>query len=528
MAHDRVVPHRLELQSATGAEGQMSELSDPTIRQPHQRFRLTRILSLLNEAFWIYLAQGLVALAGLVMIRGMTSFLSPGEYGLLSLVLVGEVLAVGVLFSPLNNASFRFYHQTKAGGEYGTWLVTLLVCYGGVWSVLAVLVIAGTSAAWYVRPDTGQFAVSILLWLALIAGSGLRNLGANLLNVSRRRDRYTLTVAADAWARPIMAMALMSVLGAHGRTALLGYTLAALGSGVLALILFFKGEMSNLQLRLRFSWPLARSMFNFGWPFMITGLAVWIMGVLDRAIIRLYYSNAEVGLYAAGYQVGGTLLMMVGSGFLVLVSPILLQSQARGGHIELHLGRAVGHMIVLMVPVAGVIIAFPELFIALLLGLEYRSASLIIIVRLVAAAMFMANLQLLAAYGFTLLMKTERLVIIWATSSAMVLVLYVILVPRMAGLGAAVATFVGFLFHLGLTIWLGRRALRWPIPYREIGYALAAVASSVALTRGVSLAYPIMPIVAQALLWLTAYGIVALSMTYFLSRRLRERVNVTI
>ncbi len=444
----------------------------------------------------------------------------------MSLVWVGEALVVGVLLGPLNNASLRFYHEMKVDDEYGTWFTTLLGCYAGVWGILAGLVTVGLGTIRYVWPDARLVTGLTLLGLVLIAGSTLRNVSANLLNVARKRDRYTLVVAVDAWIRPIMAVGLMSMLGAYGLTALLGYALGALASGVLGLGLLLRSEISNLRGDFVFSWPMARSMYGFGWPFIVTSLAAWVMGVLDRGFIGFYYTNSEVGLYAAGYQVGSAFLMMAGSGFMLLVGPILLQSQAHRARVELDLGKAIGAMIVFMVPVAGLIIVFPELLMTLLISSRYHSAQLVTVVRLVAAAMLLGNLQLLAAYGFTLMMKTEKLVTIWSLSATVVLALYALLVPKMAGIGAASATFVGFAFHLGVTVWLGRRALRWPIPYPEMGVACAGVIASTVLSWATSFVYPGVPILVRALLWIAVYVAVAWSMTHLLAIRARRRVNI--
>jgi O-antigen/teichoic acid export membrane protein len=436
-----------------------------------RRDKLREILPISEEAFWVFLAQGLVALANLFAVRVLTSWLGPSDYGVLALVLAGVALMASLTFSPLNNAGMRFYHEYKEAGRSTILGVTLLSTYMGTCTLIVLIVGAVLAGVHFAGNGDGRWVVGF--GAAILVADTVRSPLAGLLCIARQRMYYALITVLDAWTRPAVALVLFLLIGGATWIALLGYAAAALSVAVLSVVVWLRVEQIEWHARRAFSWPLLGEMWVYGWPFLGTTIAAWFLNLSDRFVLRLFRPNAEVGLYTAAYQVGSAIPQLLGTVLVLVVAPILLQNHARNPHSGQDLGRYVGISVLLLIPFVGAVVLHPTPFLNLLTGHAFRSSSKV--VSWVAAGTLLGSLVALVANAFILSKKTKELLTLYLVSGAINVVLNFLLIPFFGALGSAISTFLSFGCLCWLAIWQGRKHMWWPMPHREIYLTMAAM-----------------------------------------------------
>jgi len=133
---------------------------------------------------------------------------------------------------------------------------------------------------------------------------------------------------ASTWARLLVAIGLITLLGPSSAVAMLGYMLAS-GLVLVSQIWFFRrgiltpnsdaeGIPENHQL-----WR--RQLFTYAWPFMTWGVCTWMQQSSDRWALKIFGSTHAVGLYAVLNQLGYQPIFLLTGLIVQLVAPVFFE-----------------------------------------------------------------------------------------------------------------------------------------------------------------------------------------------------------
>lgn len=294
---------------------------------PRLRARLLQLPSgrVAREGAWVAAGQVSSALAALVSIRIMTELLSPEDFGRLTLLVGMAALALGLAATPRLQALMRYYADWSRNGRtdvvrrVGARSIASLVALGTV-------VIAG---GWAIGgPLIGSARVTGVLVAALFAIDGIRLFELSLLNAARRQRTAAAIYAADAWLRPLLAVATVWALGASANSALAGYVLgSALVVIAMRLVVRLEGRAdaaSGAALPAGQSEAdLASAIRRYAWPLAPLAIFGWISGMGDRYVIGGLLDLGQAGLYAAAYGLASRPFLMMSSMIELTMRPIL-------------------------------------------------------------------------------------------------------------------------------------------------------------------------------------------------------------
>ena len=329
-----------------------------------------------TETAWVFAAQGASAIAALVGLRVITELLPPAIFGAVALALGVVALAHGLAVGPLMQAALRFYPDlARDGREADLRRATLFALRKPAFVTLIALATLGAGWTLYQPQDAWLVTLSI----ALFGAEAARSLEITFLNAARRQRTMALMIAADAWLRPIAAVALVLAFGASGAVVMGGYLVGC----VLALAGFRLAGRAGEQ---KFTRPVPASMgaadlshrlWKYALPLTALPLIGWVSGQADRFIVGGMAGVAAAGLYAALYGLASKpFLMFSASVELALRQPYYARVSA-GDHEAERRALALWLAVVSTVSLALFLlfVLFHAEIAALLLAAEYRAHS---------------------------------------------------------------------------------------------------------------------------------------------------------
>ncbi len=275
------------------------------IRKLMQRHR-----RIMGEAAWVFAGQGASALATLVGLRLITEVVPPAVYGAVALALGVVALAHGLTAGPIMQAVLRFYPDLAADGRaqvlrkaaLGALRKPIALASGALALAGLGWVLAHPQEAWLV-------AFSLALFLAEVA----RSVEVTFLNAARRQRAMALLTTADAWLRPLAAVALVWTLGASSAAVIAGYVVGGLlALGGFKLLVRAEAPSANHAAAgiPSFDSEVARRLRAYALPLTPLPLIGWVSGQADRYLLGGMAGVEAAGLYAALYGLASKPFLM--------------------------------------------------------------------------------------------------------------------------------------------------------------------------------------------------------------------------
>lgn len=409
-------------------------------------------------------------LASLVLAPVLTHYLSPTDFGILTLLNLAIGLIAGITQLGLGSAFFRAYHYDfTALDERRAVLasVTLLLCAMVLPVVITIYLAAPTIARLFLGASRYGNLVALAAGIVLL---------------------QNLTVPGFAWLRAESRAALFSLLS-------VGNLVIALSANILLVVVFRLGVTGSLlataagygsvafitlpalvvRSRLRPKGHIAWSLLTFGTPQVFSFISYWILQLSDRYLLSVFGSLAQAGIYAVAYSLGSVLSTLVIAPF-TLAWPATMYTIAKrhdAGQIFALVFRWFGFLLVfcaLGLSVAG------TLLLNWLFPVAYHSAAPVI--PLVATSIIFYGLYFVFMVGANVRRKTWLAAALTVIAAAVNLGLNLLLIPRYGAFGAASSTLVAYVV-LALTAYLANQRL-YPVPYGILRFLVALAGGIVA------------------------------------------------
>jgi len=428
--------------------------------------------------------QGSVSLGGnfagrflsFVSYAVLARLLGPASLGLYAIGMALLQMLEGVARLGMSSGVVRL--GTKYRRTAPTALKQVLTVAAALTGGCGVLV---AGALWMLAPwiaseifDTASLAV-VIRWFAaavpLVA----------LLRVVAAATRVTLRTQYSVWtseiAPGIANLLLLAAFWLAGET-LLGAIAARVLSFVVALAIglyllrrLFPGSLSVHQ----YDRGTARQLLSFSLPTALASVLSGLLLSMDRLLIGVFYTPADVGVYQVAAQTAlvlGSLLAGVNAIFV----PMAADLHHLGGRQRLEsLFRITTRWgLHLATPLFLVLIVFPREVLSVLYGAEYRSAAASLVI--LSCGQFVNIATGAAGSVLTMSGYPKRWLAITVSAVAVNLGLNLILIPRAGIAGAAAATSLATLLLFSAALWQVRTKVGiWPYDRRygkSVGAAL--------------------------------------------------------
>lgn len=277
---------------------------------------------------------------------------------------------------------------------------------------------------------------------------------------------------------------------------LTGIALAYLFGPIFAATLFFtllrRRHSGLLRGKGQISKSLAKKLLVFGLPLILVGVSGAVMGHIDTLMITAFRPIRDVGFYQIAHPTA-LFLGYFGTALSVPLLPMVSELWARGKKETLRsaLYFLAKFPLIFIIPVALILLAFPEAVIRLLFGTKYLAA---------AAALQALSIGMVFRGGGAILRTTligagYPVLTLKSIGAAAVFNFFanLLLVPPYGAGGAAIATGLSFFIALVLSFYYVRRIIRFPVPVSAILKTLAGGGLTLLMVWGLKSIVPLPP-----------------------------------
>jgi O-antigen/teichoic acid export membrane protein len=306
-----------------------------------------------REGSWIIAGQIIAILGTLVLVRVLTEYLEPAQYGQLALGLTVAGLVNQVVMGGLANGIGRFYSIAAEANDLPGYLADSRQMMKYATAVVAAFALVFlTGLRWldysqWIGLAAAAFLLSIL--------SGYNETLSGIQNAARQRAIVAFHKGLDAWLKIFLAIGMMLWLGISSMAAVLGYALSSLlvtVSQIFFLRRLIRPQSKTVQATANWS----RQIWLNSWPYSTWGVFTWAQQSSDRWALAHYASTDEVGAYVVLIQIGMVPIITATGMLIALIAPILFQ---RVGNAEDHVRVMEGYAITRNVTIVAMIaIAF--------------------------------------------------------------------------------------------------------------------------------------------------------------------------
>jgi O-antigen/teichoic acid export membrane protein len=416
------------------------------------------------------------AVASFGIVAVLTRFLSDAEYGRYALVYTAMTLAHYLTLTWVEAAAARFYGQAAQNNDKPNHFATLM--HASLWcSLLFGALCVAIITIW---PGDGALKITLAAAFGGVLMRSFIKIALETRRMAQEATRFAIVDTAHTLLGFGLALVCVTALGMGPEGAFLGLAIASL------IVLFIEGPALWLAAKGGRADPARTSAyFAYGAPLAAGLILNLALTSGDRFIIAAFLGEAEVGAYAAGYQVAARLLDIIFVWGSAAITPLLVAAYERGGAREVMPIARDGYIIRLGIgaPAALGIALLAQPICTILIGESLRARA-VEIVPWVALAGLLAGLCDYFSEAFMLTKKALMRALLMLVPVVLNLGLNIALLPHLGLMGAVVANVSAYGLGMVVLAVVGRRYLALPIPITEsvkIALACAVMAGGVLL-----------------------------------------------
>jgi O-antigen/teichoic acid export membrane protein len=395
-------------------------------------------------------------------------FLTPADYGVISLLAVVEIVAKIVFRWGVDASFMRLYYDCETETDRQRLASTIF------WFLLivngAVLIVTLAAAPFIARQLLGEDGYTLVFVLQLLNTFviGFQFLPFHVLRMTNRSRTFGLLTTTRTTASILVRFLLIVFL----KMGVMGYVLTDVI--ITAIYTVILARWFAPLLRPMFSKPLLKEALHFGLPRLPHGIAQQLMYVGDRYVLRLFGGLAEVGLYGTGGSFSQAMKLFL-SAFEYAWAPFYFET-AKEKDAQ-HTFRVVttygiGILILLEAGLAAIandvvrLMTKPEF---------YRAAD---VIPWLGMGTVFQGVYLLTSIGLNITKRTKFYPVATITAAGVSITMNLLLVPHLGALGAAYSNVAAYATLAGVAMWLSQRV--YPMRYEYGRVARLAVAGAVA------------------------------------------------
>ncbi len=365
-----------------------------------------------------------------------TRLLTTQEYGILAIITVfRSILQILVNLGSKSSVVKIFFevdHKQERKEVISTGFYSLLII-----SFSSILLL------WFFREKLAFFFIdnpkfTYLFSFALLASFFyiIKTIPLSVFRAQEKTVEYTIF----AFLTLILGLLFNIVFVIVFRENIRGILKSAFLSEIIVFLLILIPFSKNLVLK--FKKKYLTQMLTFGLPIVPSGLALWILTLLDRYFLKVFTSMDIVGIYSIGYKIASIMSMLVIVPFTMAWSPLMLKWYKEKNAKELY-ANVYKYFSVAGFFLALIISLYSKEIIQIMTTPAYYTAYRI--VPFIVLSHLFHGFYMIFAAGCTFARKTFYFPIATGVAALMNTVLNILLIPYYQMMGAAVATVISYL-----------------------------------------------------------------------------------
>ena len=377
------------------------------------------------------------AILNFILLTVYTHFLSPQNYGVISILTVTKTMLATIILCGLTNGILRYFYYAEREYSCVEEIVWSPIIFTTVISILSLVSLGmySSSISSFLLGSQNYRYLILLTLIDTFAGN-IINIGITILIIQEKALVVVVVNILKLFLGILNGYILVVYLG----RGLQGAIEAFLITSVIMMVVI--AMVSFLRMKPALSFIMLKKQLKFSLPLVITILAFSIIDYSDRYILKIFLPLSEVGLYDVGYNFGMIMTILAG-GFSSAWPPYYYNNNKDGNNQAI-----CNAAIKLYLPIAAVCalaLSFFSPFILRLFTSEqfYQART---IIPWVAAAYMFKGPYLIFAIGLLVKNKVWWQVRLEIGAALINLALNFALIPMMGREGAALATLMTYTF----------------------------------------------------------------------------------
>lgn len=467
---------------------------------------LARIKDLFRNLAIYGLGDVATSIVSLLLLPIFTSYLTPADYGIVTMLLTVEAVTKVVFRWGVDTAFMRLYYDCadpQARQRLASTIFFFLATVNG-----ALLAAALLSLDWLTAHILGPEAAGaggaqrLLVGLTLVNTfvTGFYFMPFQVLRIGQLSGQFV----ALAFARSAGTIAARLLLVIWAEMGVLGIVVAdVLVSALFTLVLL---KWFAPLIRPVFSREILREALAFGLPRVPHSIAHQVIGFADRYLLNAYGTLRDVGLYSIGASFGLALKFFL-SAFESAWTPFFLGVMREPDARRIY-ATVSTYVVALLVLLVGGLCAVAPAVVRLFTTEGFQEAAAV--TPWIALGVMFQGFYLVGSIGLVITKRTKLYPIATGTAAAVSLLANILLIPRFGMMGAAWANALSYATLAAVTVTFSWRV--YPIPYewsRLLRIVIAGGAGYLAAVSGVPPEiHSLAAIAARGTLMVAVYGAV--------------------
>ena len=290
-------------------------------------------------------------------------------------------------------------------------------------------------------------------------------------------------------------------------------------------ILFLAFTMRDFISLNSFDFTIIKKYFKYGIHTLVASIGFWYINLSDRFIMTGLIGSFFLGIYTASYQIGTIPRIFSGIiSYILLVALSKLFDQGKMKEVKVHLKESLSLFLSLSIIFCFGAILFSEDMLLILTNKDIAERGGMTTIVVSFAHLFL-GISTIFSYPFLLTKNVNFLSYIWIIALIINIVLNFILIPILSIEGAAVSTFISYLFVMCVSIFKSRSLLRFELDIFKLIKVLLIALLMVLMDLCLKLFNPEVAILLRLTLSLITISILCLVMNIFELNKLKKIIK---
>jgi len=420
----------------------------------------------------------LARIAGFLMIPIYTRYLTPTDYGTIELLFLTADITALLIGMQISQGVFRFYHEYETQKEKDHLISTAFI------SMLALGIIMAIGFNIFARPITilifgSEVYLSYFRFYSCVYPLSLIiEIPFALIRISKQSKLYVVLNLINFLSMISLNIFFIVYMG----WGLWGVLVSPAVTFVALAIILLKRTFSRVEFS--FSFRIAKQILKFTIPLIPASLGMFILHFSDRYFVKHFCSIADVGIYALGYKFGFILSAIVSQPFSLIWQTYQYEIAKKPNAKEIY-GRVLTYFAFALI-LFGLIVSVPiKEVIRIITAPPFYGAS--DVVPLITSAYILNGVNLIFQAGLLVNGKTKWIGLVTFFSAAVNLIANFFLISGFGIMGAALSTFVSFLFLAASTFYISYRTYPIKVEYLRLAKLVGIALITFAISRYVKI-----------------------------------------
>jgi O-antigen/teichoic acid export membrane protein len=245
------------------------------------------------------------------------------------------------------------------------------------------------------------------------------------------------------------------------------YLAQVIGNSLIVLVL---SRYMIKNTRVFFDKNIFKSMSRYGFPLLIANISAVLLNVIDRFSLNSLALLKYVALYTLAYKITSVLKLAIVDSIKLALGPMMIKRIDTANNKRFYSKVLLYSSFALMFAIVAVSMFSYELIKVMAGSKEFWGA--VVIIPILSISIFFVNMKEVTVYGLHIAKKTRIIGAIVVFSTAISLVLNILLIPIWSITGCAIATLLSQFIYWYACYFYSQKAFYVPYEMRKIGMIL--------------------------------------------------------